>query len=208
MSSYHRNQPADKSQPGFHGLSGQIASGIVRKGQPVVLLPAGVKTTVKEIWTFDGQLAEAFCPQSVTLYLEHDLEVRRGDMLVGLEGLPGRSAELQARVCWMHQRPLLRGKQYLLKHTTQTVQAVVTSIESRIDIITYEPQLNPASLVLNDIGVIKIHTGNPLVFDGYDQNRLTGAFILVEPGTNATVGAGMLHPPSEAAKPEYTDFAI
>jgi len=202
------HQPADKTLQGFHGLSGQVASGIVRRGQPVVVLPCGIKTAVKEIWTYDGPLAEAFCPQSVTLRLEHDLEVNRGDMLVGLDGLPGRSTELQAHVCWMHQRSLQPGKKYFLKHTTQTVSAVITEIKSRIDIITYEPEPNPTSLALNDIGVIKIHTSNPLVFDGYGQNRLTGSFILVEQGTNATVAAGMLHPPSEAAKPEYNDFAI
>jgi len=203
-----RKQPADKLRQDFFGLSGQLASGIVRKGQQVVVLPGGIKTTVQDIWTYDGPLAEAFCPQSVTLRLEHDIEVNRGDMIVGLENLPGRSADLQARVCWMHQRPLQPGKKYFLKHTTQTVQAVITQIESRIDIITYEPEPNPASLALNDVGVIKIHTDNPLVFDGYGQNRLTGSFILVELGTNATVAAGMLSPPSEAAKPEYTDFAI
>jgi bifunctional enzyme CysN/CysC/sulfate adenylyltransferase subunit 1 len=103
---------------------------------------------------------------------------------------------------------LLPGKKYLLKHTTQTVQAVITRIECQINIITYEPEPNPAALALNDIGVVKIRASNPLVFDGYGQNRLTGSFILVEPGTNATVAAGMLYPPSEAAKPEYNDFAI
>jgi sulfate adenylyltransferase subunit 1 (EFTu-like GTPase family) len=108
----------------------------------------------------------------------------------------------------MHQRSLQPGKKYFLKHTTQTVSAVITEIKTRIDIVTYEPEPNPTSLALNDIGVIKIHTGNPLVFDGYGQNRLTGSFILVEQGTNATVAAGMLHPPSDAAKPEYNDFAI
>jgi bifunctional enzyme CysN/CysC/sulfate adenylyltransferase subunit 1 len=162
---------------------------------------------VAYIWTYNGPLAGAFCPQSVTLCLEHDLEVNRGDMIVGLENLPGRSADLQARVCWMHQRPLQPGKKYFLKHTTQTVQAVITQIESRINIITYEPEPNPPSLALSDVGVIKIHTGT-LVFDGYNQNRLTGSFILAEQGTNATVAAGMLYPPSEAAKPEYNDFAI
>jgi len=116
-------------------LSGQVASGIVRHGQPVAVLPSGVKTTVTCIWTYDGPLAEAFCPQSVTLRLEHDLEVNRGDMIVGLENLPGRSADLQARVCWMHQRLLQPGKKYFLKRTTQTVQAVITQIECRIDII-------------------------------------------------------------------------
>jgi bifunctional enzyme CysN/CysC/sulfate adenylyltransferase subunit 1 len=129
-------------------------------------------------------------------------------MIVGVEELPGRSAELHARLCWMHQRPLHAGKTYFLKHATHTVQATVTQLESRINIITYEAELHPPALALNDIGIIRIKTAKPLVYDGYNRNRLTGSFILVEQGTNATVAAGMLYPPTEAAKPEYTDFAI
>ncbi len=91
-----------------------------------MVLPSGLKTTVKQIWTYDGPLEEAFCPQSVTLCLEHDIDVSRGDMIIGPDNLPGRSADLQAHVCWMHPRPLQAGRKYLLKHTTQTVQAVVT----------------------------------------------------------------------------------
>lgn len=173
-----------------------------------MVLPNGLKSTVKEIWTLDGSLPEAFCPQSVTLVLEHDLDVSRGDMVVGLEFLPGASAELHARVCWMHPRPLQRGKKYFLKHTTQTVQAAVTSLESRINIRTFDPEPAPAELAMNDIGEIKLRTARPLIFDGYSTNRLTGAFILIEPGTNATVAAGMLFPPTELVKPEYNDFAI
>ena len=107
------------------------------------MLPAGIKTTVKDIWTYDGPLAEAFCPQSVTLCLEHDIDVSRGDMIVGLENLPGMSSDLHAHVCWMHQRPLQAGKKYFLKHTTQTVQAVVTAVESRINMATFEPEAAP-----------------------------------------------------------------
>src|SRR6267142_2046517 len=103
------------------GLSGQIAGGIVRRGQEVVILPAGIKTAVKDIWTLDGSLREAFCPQSVTLCLEHDIDISRGDMIVGLENLPGRSADLHARICWMHPKPVAAGKKYFLKHSTQTV---------------------------------------------------------------------------------------
>jgi len=142
------------------------------------------------------------------LCLEHDIDVSRGDMIVGLENLPGRSSELSARVCWMHQRPLQAGKKYYLKHTTQTVQAAVTQIENRINFDTLEPEPAPATLAINDIGGIKLRTAKPLVFDGYTTNRLTGSFILIEQGTNATVGAGMLSAPMEAVKPEYTDFAI
>ena len=205
------NRPNDPTNPALHdfrGLSGQIASGIVKVGQRVMVLPSGVKSTVKQIWTLDGPLEEAFCPQSVTLQLEHDLDVSRGDMIVGLDSLPGMSSDLQAKVCWMNPRPLQRGKKYFLKHSTQTVQAMITSLESRTNIRTFAPESEPPELAMNDIGDVRIRTAKPIVFDGYGTNRLTGSFILIEQGTNATVAAGMLQPPLEAVKPEYNDFAI
>src|SRR5471032_1994551 len=100
------NNPTDPALHDFRGLSGQIASGIIRKGQEVIVLPAGIKSRVKDIWSYDTSLDEAFCPQSVTICLEDDIDVSRGDMIVGLENLPGRSAELHAQICWMHSRPL------------------------------------------------------------------------------------------------------
>jgi len=202
------NDPTDKQLHDFRGLSGQLASGIIRANQEVVVLPIGIKTTVKEIWTYDGSLPEAFCPQSVTLCLAHDIDISRGDMIVGLDNLPGRSADLHARICWMHIRQLQAGKKYFLKHATQTVQAVVTQLESRINFDTLEPEPAPAALAVNDIGIVRIKTARPVVFDSYTTNRLTGSFILIEQGTNATVAAGMLFPPTEAVKPEYSDFAI
>jgi sulfate adenylyltransferase subunit 1 len=202
------NNPTDKTLHDFRGLSGQIAGGIVKVGQKVLVLPSGMRTTVKEIWTYDGSVQEAFCPQSVTLVLEHDLDVSRGDMIIGAENLPGMGTELRARVCWMNPRPLQRGKKYFLKHTTNTVQAIVTNIDSRIDIQTFEPLPEPAELAMNDIGEIRIRTARPLIYDGYTANRLTGSFILVEQGTNHTVAAGMLQAPTELVKPEYDDFTI
>src|SRR5882724_4343395 len=202
------NNPTDKSLHDFRGLSGQIASGIVRKGQQVVVLPVGLKTTVTDIWNYDHSMPEAFCPQSVTLCLEHDIDVSRGDMIVGLDELPGRSADLHARVCWMNLRPLQAGKKYFLRHATQTVQAIVTALESRINMDAFEPEPNPAALAMNDIGVIRLKTAKPLIFDGYATNRLTGSFILIEQGTNATVGAGMFSTPTETVKPDDVDFTI
>jgi bifunctional enzyme CysN/CysC/sulfate adenylyltransferase subunit 1 len=202
------NHPTDPHLHDFRGLSGQIAGGIVRQGQQVIVLPGGLKTTVKELWTVDGSLTEAFCPQSVTVCLEHDIDVSRGDMIVGFENLPGLNSDLHARICWMHPRPLQQGKKYFLKHTTQTVQAVVASLESRINIATFEVEPEPQELAMNDIGVIRLKTARPLVFDGYSTNRFTGSFILIEQGTNATVGAGMFLPPTETVKPDYTDFTI
>ena len=202
------NNPTDHSLHDFRGLSGQIAGGIVKVGQKVMVLPSGVKSTVKQIWTYDGPLQEAFCPQSVTLVLEHDVDVSRGDMLIGLDHLPGMASELHGRVCWMNQRPLARGKKYFLKHSTQTVQAIVTGVDSKINIQTFDPEPEPAELAMNDIGEVRIRTAKPLVFDAYTGNRLTGSFVLIEQGTNATVAAGMLYAPTELVKPEYNDFAI
>ena len=202
------NNPTDKKLHDFRGLSGQLAGGVVKVGQKVMVLPSGLKSTVKEIWTLAGPLAQAFCPQSVTLVLEHDLDISRGDMIVGLENLPGMNTELHARVSWMHPRPLQAGKKFFLKHTTQTVQAIVTALESRVNIHNFESEPAPGELALNDLGEIRLKTSKPLVFDGYTANRLTGSFILIEQGTNATVAAGMLFPPLEVVKPEYNDFAI
>ncbi|MCS7089920.1 MAG: GTP-binding protein [Verrucomicrobiota bacterium] len=202
------HRPTDSALHDFRGFSGQLAGGIVRTGQWVLVLPSGWKTTVREIWTPEGIEAEAFCPQSVTLVLEHDLDISRGDMIVSPDQLPGMSQEIQGRVCWMHPKPLIAGRKFLLKHTTQTVQAVVTSLESRLDIATFEAEPGPSELGLNDIGEVRLRTSRPLIYDGYGFNRMTGSFILIEPGTNATVAAGMLRSPSEPARLEYTDFAI
>ncbi len=202
------NNPTDQTLHDFRGFSGQIAGGIVRTGQKIIAFPAGIVTTVKQIWTYDGPVQEAFCPQSVTLVLEHDIDISRGSMLVGLDHLPGSTTELQAEVCWMHARALQPGKKYFLKHTTQTVQVVVTEIVNKLNLDTLEAEPAPAELGVNDIGEIRLRAAKPLVFDGYAINRLTGSFILIEQGTNATVAAGMLRPPREIVKPENGDYVI
>ena len=202
------NRPTDPELHDFRGFSGQIAGGIVRVGQRIMVLPSGLVSTISQIWTYDGLLQEAFCPQSVTLVLKDDIDVSRGDMIVSPDNLPGASTDLHARVCWMHSRPLQKGRKYLLRHTTRTVQEAVADIEDRIDMTTLEPEPDPHELGLNDMGEVRLMTSGPVVFDGYGANRLTGSFILIEPGTNATVGAGMLFPPTEVVKPEYSDFAI
>jgi bifunctional enzyme CysN/CysC/sulfate adenylyltransferase subunit 1 len=202
------NNPRDPNLHDFRGLSGQIAGGVIRVGQQVMILPSGVRSSVKEIWTYGGPLEEAFCPQSVTLVLNDDVDASRGDVLVGRESLPGMNTEMRANVCWMNPRPLRSGKKYLLKHTSQTVQAIVTSLEGRINIQNFDNDRAVEELAMNDIGEIRLRTARPLVFDGYSANRLTGSFILIEPGTNHTVGAGMLFPPTELVKPDYDDFTI
>ena len=202
------HHPGDARLHDFRGFSGQIAGGVVRRGQTVLALPGGIRTTVQEIHTYDGAVEEAFCPQSVTLVLAHDLDVSRGSMLVSPDRLPGGGTSLHAKVCWMHPRALQPGRKFLLKHTTNTVQAVVTGIEHRLDIASLEPQPAPAGLALNDLGEIRLRTARPVFYDGYGTNRLTGSFILIDPGTHETVAAGLLHPPTEAVRPEDTDYAI
>ena len=202
------NNPTDQSLHDFRGFSGQIAGGIVKVGQKVIAFPAGIVSTVKQIWTYDGPVEEAFCPQSVTLVLEHDIDISRGSMLVGLDHLPGSHSDLQAEVCWMHPRALQAGKKYYLKHTTHTVQVAVTEIVNKLNLATLESETGATELAMNDIGEIRLRTAKPLVFDGYATNRLTGSFILIEQGTNATVAAGMLNSPREIVKPENGDYVI
>jgi sulfate adenylyltransferase subunit 1 len=180
------NNPKDPALHDFRGFSGQIAGGIVRVGQKVLTLPAGVVTTVKEIWTYDGSVKEAFCPQSVTLVLADDIDISRGSMIIGPDYLPGFTTELQAEICWMHSRPLQAGKKYFLKHTTHTVQVMVVELVNQLNVSTLEIEPHPASLAMNDIGEVRLRTAKPIVFDGYNVNRLTGSFILIEQGTNAT----------------------
>jgi sulfate adenylyltransferase subunit 1 len=203
------NRPHKAQWRDFRGFSGQIAGGIVRIGQKVLVLPGGQRSTVKEIWTYDGPVPEAFCPQSVTLRLADEIDCSRGDVIVGADPLPGCGTELEAQVVWMHPRPLAQGRRCFLKHTANNCRAVVTALESKINFETLEPVPDPPEeLGLNDIGRIRLKTARPLIYDGYRNNRLTGSFILIEEGTNHTLGAGLLLPPHTLYAPEYEDFAI
>lgn len=205
------NRPHKATDPKLHdfrGLSGQIAGGIIKVGQEIMVAPSGLKSKVKQIWTMDGELEEAFCPQSVTIVLEDDIDISRGDMLVGNDKLPGKGYDLRARVCWMSQTPLQNRRKYFLKHTSQTVQAMVTNIDHKIDIRTFEEKQDSQMLVVNEIGEVRIRTAKPIVYDAYNSNRLTGSFILIEQGSNQTVAAGMLRGSTEPFAPDYVDFSI
>lgn len=202
------NRPGDAALHDFRGVSGQIAGGVVRVGQKVLVLPAGVTTRVQRIHTLDGDLAEAFCPQSVTLVLEHDVDVSRGSMIVDPAALPGGATELGAQLCWMHPRALVRGRRLLLKHATQTTPAIVTELVQRLDLDTFEPASGPDQLAMNDLGEVRVRTAKPIFHDGYATNRLTGSFILIDADTHATVGAGMLLPPLESVRIEAADYTI
>ncbi len=173
--------------------AGQIAGGVLQPGDEVVVLPSGQRTKVTAVHADDDRwLDQAFPPQSVSVTLADELDVGRGDMLVGASGQqPVVSQELTATVCWMHERPLAAGSKYAIKHTTRSARAVVTAVLDRLDLQDLD-RLPADGLALNEIGQIALRTTVPLVVDPYSRNRVTGRFILVDEATNATAGAGMI----------------
>jgi sulfate adenylyltransferase large subunit len=175
----------------FRGYAGQLASGVLRKGDPVMMLPSGQVSRVKSIVTYDGELLSAFPPMSITVCLEDEVDVSRGDMLVPPLHAPHASRWIDARLVWMDTAPLDLSRQYLVKHTTQTTRAQVASIRYRIDVNSLEKQ-RTEKLMLNEIGAVVLETHRPLFFDPYKRNRATGCFILIDPISNLTVAAGMV----------------
>ncbi|MGA8161465.1 MAG: sulfate adenylyltransferase subunit CysN [Acidobacteriaceae bacterium] len=175
----------------FRGFAGQIAAGVVRPGDAVVALPSGVRTRVRSITTWEGELKEAHAPESVVLTLEDETDISRGDMLAAVEDSPAPVSRVTATVVWMHAKPLRAGGTYLLRHTTQTVRGRVTEIRSRMDVEKLESRA-AESLELNAIGEVVIETNRPVMADRYRENRTTGSFILIDPEDNATAGAGMV----------------
>jgi sulfate adenylyltransferase large subunit len=175
----------------FRGFAGQLASGVIRPGDPVMVLPSGRTSRVKSITTFDGDLPEAFPPMSVTLCLEDEVDVSRGDMLVPPQHPPHVARRFEAMLVWMNQTPLEPGRPYLIKHSTQQAGAQVAVVRYRVNINTLEHE--PAErLGFNEIGAVMIEAKRPLYFDPYDESRVTGAFILIDPLTNETLAAGMI----------------
>ena len=190
----------------FRGFAGTIASGIIRRGDEVMSLPSRKKSRVKSIVTFDGELEEAFAPQSVTLTLEDEIDSSRGDMLVRPGNVPKVDHRFDAMVVWMNEEPLVPGKQYLFKQTSKVVPGAVGSLRYRVDINTLHRQPAP-TLTLNEIGRCAITLTSPVAYDAYRRNRATGAFIMIDRVTNATVGAGMIldREPEDGRKDHWDD---
>jgi sulfate adenylyltransferase large subunit len=175
----------------FRGYAGQVASGVLRPGDPVMVLPSGRTSRVKSIVTYDGEVTRAFPPMSVTVALEDEVDVSRGNMLAPPSHPPHVTRCIDARLVWMGDQPLDLRRQYLIKHTTQTVKAQVRFIRYRVNVNTLE-KLPAPELRLNEIGTVVIDTHAPLFVDQYRRNRATGSFVLVDPVSNATVAAGMV----------------
>jgi sulfate adenylyltransferase large subunit len=176
----------------YRGYAGQVASGVWRAGDEVVVLPSGARSRVEAVETADGELPEAVPGQSVTVRLADDVDVSRSDLLADPERPPTVARELLARVCWMSERPLQPRSRVVVKQTTRSVRGLVDELVGVVDIETLEERPGPAELALNDLALVRLRLAEPLVVDPYAQNRATGAFILVDEATNDTVGAGMV----------------
>src|ERR1022692_1584383 len=183
----------------FRGFAGQIASGTIRPGHKITALPSGRTAEVARIVSFDGDLAEAHAPLSVTLVLDRELDISRGDLIVSSHAQAIVARYIRAALVWMDQRPLERNRRYLLKHTSQTVPARVSSLEHRTNIssLSHEPA---ETLEMNEIGVVSIQVFRPIALDLYRENRSTGAFILIDPESNSTVAAGIVTAVSEGMR--------
>ncbi len=175
----------------FRGFAGQVSGGVIRPGDAVIALPSRVRSRVESIVTYDGPLNEAFSPMSVTLKLQDEIDLSRGDMLVASDRLPQVSQRFVATLVWMHAQPLETGRAYLIKQTTRQVPGRVTRIRHRVNINTLEAEA-ATRLEMNDIALAELETNSPLFFDSYIQNRTTGSFIVIDPVTNATMGAAMI----------------
>jgi sulfate adenylyltransferase subunit 1 (EFTu-like GTPase family) len=176
----------------YRGYAGQLASGALRRGDEVAVLPGGGRTRIAAIDTYDGELEEAMAPMSLTLRLEDELDVSRGELICHPDEAPVVARELEADICWMTDEPLRPGARYVIKQTSHSAIAVVEAIEDLLDVHTLERVPAPAELALNDIGRVRLRTSAPLVFDPYASNRRTGSFILIDESRNGTVGAGMI----------------
>ena len=185
-------RPMSEEHHDYRGYAGRVASGIWQAGDEVVVLPSGLRSRVEAVENADGPLEAAVPPMSITLRLADDVDVSRGDMLADPTRPPVVAREVEARVCWMSDRPLEARAKIGVKHTTRTVRALVEELVSVVDIRTLEDVASPPTLGLNDIGIVRLRLSEPLCVDPYAENRETGAFILIDEATNDTVGAGMI----------------
>ncbi|MEM1083909.1 MAG: sulfate adenylyltransferase subunit CysN [Verrucomicrobiota bacterium] len=176
----------------FRGFAGRVAGGVFKPGDDVVALPSGFKSTVKAIHANGETQDEAFAPQSVTLTLADEIDISRGDMIVKQNNPPEVSQDLEAMICWFSNKPMASRAKLILRHTSREMQAVIREVRYHVDINTLHKVEGVDSFAMNDIGRVCIRAASPVIHDSYRRNRHTGSFILVDPGTNETVAAGMI----------------
>ena len=197
----------DEAHREYRGYAGQIASGVVRVGDEVVVLPSGRRSTVAGIDTANGELTEAFAPMSVALRLTDDIDVARGDLIAAAAQAPEPTRDLVATVCWLSDVPLSRKSRLLLKHTTRTTRAIVSAVDGVLDLD--QVQIVPGDdLALNDIGRLRLRTAEPIVAEPYARHRRTGAFLLIDSQSGQTLAAGMIGDPLAGAAEHADDWDI
>ncbi len=185
-------RPQTAEFPDYRGYAGRIASGAVKVGDPITVLPSGFTSKVKTIDFFEDTLEEAFAPQSVTITLEDEIDISRGDMLVKTDNKPNTTQDVEMMVCWFNERKLIPRGKYIIRHTSADARCMVTDVHYKMNINTLEKNEDDKEVGMNDIAKISLRVTKPLHIDAYIQNRITGSVILVDEGTNETVAAGMI----------------
>ncbi len=176
----------------YRGYAGQVAGGVLKPGDEVVVLPSGMTSTISKIELFDQEIPEAFPPMSVTVSLADDVDVSRGDMIARVKNAPQPTQDIDAMLCWMTTAPLKARQKLAIKHTTRTARALVKDIQYRLDVNTLHRDQGSNELAVNEIGRVQLRTTLPLLCDPYSKNRATGSFILIDEASGVTVGAGMI----------------
>lgn len=176
----------------YRGYAGRIAGGTFHSGQVVTVLPSGFQSKIKSIDTFHGEVSAAYSTQSVALTLEDDIDISRGNMIAPATDIPLSGKDIEMMICWFNERPMVQRGKYIVKHTSNEVQCMITEIKSKININNLEHNFEDKNIRLNDIAHISIKTAKPLFYDPYSANRATGSLILIDEGTNETMGAGMI----------------
>src|SRR5688572_15569997 len=185
-------RPQTKEHQDFRGYAGRVAGGIFRPGDEVMIMPSGFNTKIKTIELGGKQLTEAFAPMSVTITLQDEIDISRGDVITKPNNHPQSDQDIDLMLCWMNQRPMSLNTKFFVRHTTKEVRGVLKEIQYKLDINSLKRLENASELSMNDIARVKIRTAQPLDFDGYRKNRITGSIILVDEATNETVAAGMI----------------
>ena len=185
-------RPQKKEFHDFRGYAGRISSGIFKKGDEIVVLPSGFHSKIKAIYNFDEQLEEAFVPMSVTMTLEDDLDISRGDMLVRANNQPQATQDIDLMICWLGENPLSEKGKYIVKHTSKEVRGIIKKVLYKVDINTLHRNENDKIISSNDIARISIRVTQPLFIDMYRKNRVTGSLIIIDENTHNTIGAGMI----------------
>ncbi|WP_040879993.1 sulfate adenylyltransferase subunit CysN [Galbibacter orientalis] len=185
-------RPQSEEHRDYRGYAGRISSGIFRKGDEITVMPSGFTSKIKSIDTFEEELDEAYAPMSVSITLEDDIDISRGDMIVRTKNKPESSQDLEVMLCWLNNESAKPRTKYVVRHTSNEQMAMIKEVIYKIDINTLSRKNDDKELHMNDISKVKIRTTKPLMYDSYRENRMTGSLILIDPATNQTVAAGMI----------------